>query len=452
MVQINSGYILNQGIQTVFNLLNNKVFDLSVFQFGVGKKEDYVFSVLKLYKTASQETENFLTDRTWSYDPATRTFTISEGDDLVSSNINITLYPKLVYRNDDVALTYDEYTITSITDTTITISEAFSYGLTDITLNSIKADNSVVLTGKYPEFEKIKRSVPVVSNALLVGDVQDIVNSEEENTVEINCVIPEDNTVIDPIFFDEVYLYGRNDNETELKLIFVAETVFGEGIYTGLESNIFNIRLSLSNLENVNEINYNINNLSVKKDLEVIQLMFLYTLSMKNRNIRDINKRISALDSILLDFQNDDFTDIVFEKLKTYVFNRLESRYSISQDDIYSLDLNLMDGATLGAEELSQNLTTDISNEISRVVGIVSKKIGNFVGGYVDNATGLNTIDVLFYVKTDGSLKAYDLTNQTSLNIINTFNSQTFGIDDEININILTEILVDYSFEEAINI
>ena len=433
--QINSGYIVDQGISTVFNLINNKAFDLSLFTFGVGIKSNYIFGSVDI------------SDRVFTY--ASNTFTVLTGVNLPI--INLTIYPYIVIRTNDTTLLYNVYKVLTVGTTTIVIDPTYNPytgSATNITINGF-ADTPTVNT-KYPEYEKQKRILPqyntVVTNGGIVGNISSISKSIDiDNTIEINCEIPENPAVLTSIYFDEVYLYGRNDTEAAdtKNLIFVAETIYGTGIYTGQESNLFNIRISLSNLSETSSITYNIDNLGVKSDIEVLQLMFIYILSLKDRNLRDLNAKMDIIDARLEEFRDATFGDKLFQRVSDYLYTRMNGKYTETTEPIYTLQLNLMDSVTIPNVNINTIVDPGVISDIVRVVGIVTKYIYDglssyFVGGYPQNT--------LFYIGQNTKLKAYDLDNLTDLtsSIRIEYSNLTFTANDVFNVNVLDTVMPGY--------
>lgn len=434
MAIINSGYITNDGLNVLYGLINNKsAFDLDIFKFGIGNKEDYVYFDVDL------------SERTFAYDGGT--FTLESGDTL--PDINLTTYPYILIGN-------DTYEVSSYTNTTIKIVGTYGGGSGNITIESAVSSNDV--NGKFPESDKISRSNPAIADTLYNGTI-DGIERIDETTIEIKCIIPEDRTRTEEIFFDEVYLYGANEDQefdVQYKLLFVSEMTFGGGVYTGFENNIFSIQIKLSNVADATTVNYNIDNLTVKKDVEAIELAFLYILSKKNEDIREYDARMSSIEDqfgLWLD-TDETFADYVYERLKQYVYDQVNLKYEVTEIPLVQFDINLLDSINLGNYNLSSTLPDEVSNDILRVVGIVPQSVMNTAGDvYI---AGFDDGPILFY-RSNGNLASHDenelvafMTEENATDVYDNFalfktefSNLIIDEDQELNVYVLKDLLDD---------
>lgn len=440
MPQINSGYIVNQGLDVVFGLINNSqtLMNLDVFRFGIGKEENHIVQIIDL------------SDRTFSY--SSGTFSATSGDNLPV--ISDSEYPYIWINS-------TEYEVTNYNETTNEITINTSYrdytgSTSDITIsgaiasipNSYQVFSNNFLNRTNPELDE------VVTLGGLTGNISQITRIDD-NTVDVECIIPQDTTLSEAIFFDEVYLYGNSSGSTDeddMKLIFVAQMTFGSGVYTGLESNVFNIQISLSNVFQTDTIEYNINNLSLKKDIDVIQLMLLYIMSVKQRDIRDINTTLTNMDSLLDPFKDIGFVDSVVDKINTYITNKIDSKYSQIENNLVEVNIDLINSVQLNNLSLD-SIPYEVREDIRDIIGIVPKYIKQssdvYVGGYPQNT--------LFYVSNgnrnsfnNNRILAYDLDSADPIienryiTIKTLFASIIINENDVLNINVLNELIDGY--------
>jgi len=444
-VQINSGYIVNQGLDVIFGLINNSqtLMNLDVFRFGIGKKANHIVNIVDL------------TDRTFTY--STGIFTLASGTNLPST-LSISSYPYIWINNLPYSVINYDLTLNQITINT-------SYrNYTGVTSDIVITGAIASIPNQYQVFSNqfLTRTAPQFSDVVPLGGVTGSISkmtSIDENTIEIQCVIPQNPDLAEAIYFDEVYLYGNNNGsilDIDMKLIFVSEMTYGSGVYTGLESNIFNIQIALSNVFQTNEINYNINNLSLKQDIDVIQLILLYIMSVKQHDIRILNNKLVAMDSTLNPFKDPDFVTVLFDKVKDYILSKLDTKYQKSTETLVTTNIDLINSVELENINLD-SLPWQVRTDIKRVIGIVPKELKQnttvYIGGYPQNTLFYVSNGVIFNTITNNSenkILAYNL-DSTDLVIANRFiplkvSYSTIVINDtdDININILDELISGY--------
>jgi hypothetical protein len=433
---INSGYITNEGLSVLYSLINTKeAFDLDVFKFGVGTKSDYIYKIIDL------------SDRVFSYNNTTKTFTLSSGDSLPV--IDITEYPYISI-NDVV------YIVDSYSTTTIKITTSYTIGTGNITIDGAIDTSNII--NKHSEKNKTDRTSPIIANTSYSAEI-DGITKVNDTTIEIRCIIPEDRNLLESIYYDEIYLYGENEeksDDSQYKLLFVAEMTYGSGVYTGYETNVFSIQIQVSNIADITQINYNIDNISIKKDVEAIQLMFLYILAKKNEDLREMDRRLLVIENFFSSFMDTDqsFADYIYNLLKDYVYSQVNLKYEVDNTSLLELNINLLDSINLTNFSITSELPSDVVSDIDRIIAIIPKSLESggsvYIGGYQNTS-------ILFYVSNGNlvphianELVAYMLDEEIGTDILDNyaifkteFSNMIIEDTQELNCHILKYLLDD---------